>query len=557
MTVARPPLGLRPAEAEVASAGPSRHCERSEAIHLKGSSGGMDCFVASPRALDPRVAMTTGDGGGGRSPTASSESVLSLAEVRATVRKDFYSFLVRCFAELHAGRTFSPAWHAEVLAAKLEGVREGQVKRLIVNVPPRHLKSLAASVALPAWLLGRDPTLAIINVTYAQDLSDKFARDCRQVMASDWYQALFETRLASPREPLAELATTCGGFRMATSVGGVLTGRGADVILIDDPLKPADAMSQSRRAAANDWFDSTLYSRLNDKQKGAIVIVMQRLHEDDLAGHVLGQGGWDAVSFPAVAEEDEAHAFETPLAGAWAFRRSAGEALDPAREPLPALERIRATIGEMNFAAQYQQRPAPAGGGMIKAAWLQRFRLADPPPFDRIVQSWDTANKPSELSDYSVCTTWGVKGPRFYLLNVLRKKLSYPELRRAVVEQNRLFLPQTIVIEDRASGTQLIQDLIGDGVSHVARFSPDGDKIMRLHAQTAVIENGFVFLPEEAPWLADYVSELTAFPAGRWDDQVDSTAQFLAWAKKKRPPESFIAMMDLYGAPGWREKYGY
>ena len=249
-----------------------------------------------------------------------------------------------------------------------------------------------------------------------------------------------ERRAYRPREPLAELATTDGGFRLATSVGGVLTGRGADVILIDDPLKPADAMSQSRRAAANDWFDSTLYSRLNDKQKGAIVIVMQRLHEDDLAGHVLGQGGWEVVSFPAVAEDDETHAIETPR-GPWTFRRSAGAALDPAREPLPTLERIRATIGEYNFAAQYQQRPAPAGGGMIKAAWLQRFRLADPPPFDRIVQSWDTANKPSELADYSVCTTWGVKGPRFYLLNVLRKKLSYPELRRAVVEQNGLFGP--------------------------------------------------------------------------------------------------------------------
>ncbi len=351
------------------------------------------------------------------------------------------------------------------------------------------------------------------------------------------------TRLASPREPLAELATTRGGFRLATSVGGVLTGRGADVILIDDPLKPADAMSQSRRAAANDWFDSTLYSRLNDKQKGAIVIVMQRLHVDDLAGHVLAQGGWEVVSFPAVAEEDEAHAVET-LRGPWAFRRSAGEALDPAREPLPALERIRSTIGEMNFAAQYQQRPAPAGGGMIKAAWLQRFRLADPPAFDRIVQSWDTANKPSELSDYSVCTTWGVKGPRFYLINVMRKKLSYPELRRAVIEQDRLFNPQSIVIEDRASGTQLIQDLIGDGISHVARFSPDGDKIMRLHAQTAVIENGFVFVPEEAPWLADYLAELTAFPAGRHDDQVDSTAQALAWARVKRP--STTGMIDFW-----------
>ena len=248
---------------------------------------------------------------------------------------------------------------------------------------------------------------------------------------------------------------------------------------------------------------------------------MQRLHEDDLAGHVLRQGGWDVVSFPAVAEEDEAHAIESPLAGARAFRRLAGEALDPAREPLFALERIRANIGEMNFAAQYQQRPAPAGGGMIKAAWLQRFRLADPPAFDRIVQSWDTANKPSELADYSVCTTWGVQGPRFYLLNVLRKKLSYPELRRAVIEQERLFRPASIVIEDRASGTQLIQDLIGDGLSHVQRFSPDGDKIMRLHAQSAVIENGFVFVPEEAPWLADYLAELTTFPAGRHDDQVE------------------------------------
>ena len=163
------------------------------------------------------------------------------------------------------------------------------------------------------------------------------------------------------------------------------------------------------------------------------------------------------------------------------------------------------------------------------------------------MQSWDTANKPSELADYSVCTTWGVKGPRFYLLNVLRKKLSYPELRRAVIEQERLFRPASIVIEDRASGTQLIQDLIGDGLSHVARFSPDGDKIMRLHAQSAVIENGFVFVPEEAPWLADYLSELTTFPAGRHDDQVDSTAQALAWARVKRP--STTGMIDFWAGP--------
>ena len=294
-------------------------------------------------------------------------------------------------------------------------------------------------------------------------------------------------------------------------------------------MKPTDAMSESRRSAANEWFNSTLFSRLNDKANGKIVIVMQRLHEDDLAGHVLRQEGWEVVSFPAIAEDDELHVVERRF-GKRPFGRKCGEALDPAREPLEILERIRETIGEYNFAAQYQQRPAPAGGGMIKAAWFRRYRPDEIPPpqdlirgrgFDRIIQSWDTANKPSELADYSVCTTWGLKGPNFHLLDVLRKKLSFPELKRAVIDQEARFSPQAILIEDRASGTQLIQELIAAGCSRATRYSPEGDKVMRLHAQTATIENGFVFLPEEAPWLADYLAELTAFPAGRHDDQVE------------------------------------
>ncbi len=474
------------------------------------------------------------------------------AEVLATQRADFYFFLVRCFTELHPGHEFSPAWHAEVLAAKLQGVGDGSVKRLVVNVPPRHLKSLAASVALPAWLLGRDPSLAIVNVTYAQDLSEKFARDCRAIMTSPWYRLLFPTtELASSREPLAELMTTRGGSRLATSVGGVLTGRGADVILIDDPIKPADAMSESRRTAANDWFDSTVLSRLNDKAKGKIVIVMQRLHEDDLAGHVMKRGGWDLVSFPAIAEDDEDFAIRASLGGP-EFRRKAGEPLDPTREPLEILQRIRETIGESNFAAQYQQRPAPAGGAMIKASWFRRYAPSEIPQaqdlswrrrFDRIVQSWDTANSPSELADYSVCTTWGLKGPNFYLIDVLRKKLTFPELKRAVIDQDARFSPQTILIEDRASGTQLFQELIAAGCSRATRFSPSGDKVMRLHAEAATIENGFVWLPESAPWLADYLAELTAFPRGRHDDQVDSTAQALVWAKQ-RP--AGVGMLDYW-----------
>ena len=227
------------------------------------------------------------------------------------------------------------------------------------------------------------------------------------------------------------------------------------------------------------------------------------------------------MSFPAIAETDELHVVETPF-GTKEFRRRAGDALHPERELLETLARIRSNIGEYNFAGQYQQTPAPAGGGMVKEAWFRRYRMSDrPEAFDRIIQSWDTANKPSELADYSVCTTWGLKGPNFPLLNVLRKKLSFPDLKRSVIEQDGLFRPEAILIEDKASGTQLIQDLIEAGLSHVTRYPPDGDKVMRLHAQTATIENGFVHLPEEAHWLADYLSELTMFPAARYDDQVD------------------------------------
>ena len=308
----------------------------------------------------------------------SAAGVPSKREYRAALRADFHIFVVRCFMELNAAASFQPTPYIVMMAAKLQAVRDGRMKRLIVAIPPRHLKSLAASVALPAWLLGHDPNAAIVNVTYGQELSDKFARDCRAIMTASWYRALFATRLVSDRAALTELVTTAGGFRLATSVGGVLTGRGADFIIIDDPLKPVDAMSESRRAAANQWFDGTLYSRLNDKTKGAIVIVMQRLHEDDLVGHVLKREGWDVLSFPAIAESDEKLVVDGPF-GPRYFDRGAGEALHPERESLETLGQIRATIGEYNFACQYQQTPAPAGGGMVKEAWFRRYRAEDLP----------------------------------------------------------------------------------------------------------------------------------------------------------------------------------
>jgi hypothetical protein len=221
---------------------------------------------------------------------------------------------------------------------------------VIINMPPRHLKSHLASVAFPAWCLGHDPSAQLLCVSYAQDLADKLSRDCRQIVASGWYRQLFATRLSAHRQAMSEFETTAQGCRLATSVGGVLTGRGADIIIIDDPLKPEEALSQTQRQAANDWFDHTLYSRLNDTRSGAIIVIMHRLHEEDLAGHVLAQEDWEVVSLPAIAEEEEVWALDTEL-GQYLFTRQRGEALHPERQPLATLDKIR----RIQF-----RRPVPA-----------------------------------------------------------------------------------------------------------------------------------------------------------------------------------------------------
>lgn len=316
------------------------------------------------------------------------------------LKRDFGAFIHRSFMELNAQTHFLFNWHLEILASKLEDVRRGRCRRLIINIPPRHLKSHTASIAFPAWLLGHNPAAQILCVCYAQDLSDKLARDSRALMASPFYQALFDTRLSQDRQAVSEFETTDGGYRLSTSVGGVLTGRGADVIIIDDPLKADEALSDARRRSLNEWYDNTLRSRLNSQEAGAIIIVMQRLHADDLVAHVQEHETWDVLSFPAIAEQDATFEIATPY-GRRSLGRRTGEILQPALVSATTLEGLRRSMTEYNFAAQYQQDPQPPSGLIVQRSWLRFYKEDEKPEkFDEIVQSWDTANSGTAFSTF-------------------------------------------------------------------------------------------------------------------------------------------------------------
>jgi predicted phage terminase large subunit-like protein len=454
---------------------------------------------------------------------------LTRMEFHTILRNDFASFIERAFYELNPQTDFIDGAYIELLAARLEQVRLGKCKRLIVNLPPRTLKSHVASVAFPAWLLGHDPSKQILCASYGQDLADKHARDCRTLMSSTFYRSLFpRTVLSQEKKAVEDFMTTRQGFRLSVSVGGPITGRGADVIIIDDILKPYDALSEVRRKAANEWYFNTLLSRLNSKENGVIIIVMQRLHQGDLVGEVTDREHWDMLSLPAIAEQDESYPIEGPF-GNHLYVRKAGEALHPERDSIEIFRKIREAVGEYTFQSQYQQSPTSREGGVIKREWIRIFEGFSRRDMEYVLQSWDTANKGGEFNDYSVCTTWGTREGNFYLLDVFRKRLNFPDLKRAALDLFRKFDPIKLLIEDRGSGTSLIQELKSEYIWCLEAYNPQqgSDKLMRLDKQSVKFENGRVYLPKQAPWLDEYILEITGFPGTKHDDQVDSTSQAL------------------------------
>src|SRR5262245_20023008 len=460
----------------------------------------------------------------------------------AILRTDFYAFAQAIFPIVSGGSQLMPNWHLEAMAEALSKVIRGETRRLLITVPPRSLKSICASVALPAFILGRDPTARIICVSYSEGLARKHANDSRAVMRSPLYRSLFPgTRISSSKDTEFEAMTTGRGFRLATSVGGTLTGRGGNFIISDDPMKPQDAQSESARQNVLQWYANTLLSRLDNKATDAIVVVMQRLHMEDLVGHLIEQGGWTHLDLPAIAEIDT----DIPLGGNRFYYRKVGSLLHPGREPLVVLNELRQTMGSLDFSAQYQQRPIPIEGNLVKWSW---FRFYDEPPVpqptDRVIVSWDTAMTSSELADYSACVVLLLRGETVYVLDVYRARLDYPDLKRKVIEIHQcwrhLTLNYILLIENKGSGMSLIQDLRCDNIYAIG-ITPDGDKTMRMHAQTARIEAGSVLLPKHSPWLDEFRREMLAFPDSRHSDQVDALSQGLKRAFAP-PPQAPVQM---------------
>lgn len=455
------------------------------------------------------------------------------ATVDALSRNFLLPFLYRVFRTLHpAGPSFELNWHIEAMCHLLERVDRSEIMRLIMEVPPRHLKSITTSVAFTAWILGRNPAIKIIVASYGGELAERHARDLRTVLNSEWYKALFpETRVRT--DTANEIVTTAGGGRRAVSLGGAVTGLGADIIIIDDLMKAADATSEAITRQVHDFYTHTLLSRLDDQRNGRIIVIQQRLAEYDLVGFLREAGEYQICSFPAIAQQDEVFA----LGRGRTHHRQRGDILFPTRQPRELLDQIRRELGNAAFSAQYLQNPAAPEGNRIRMEWFGTYeQLPARNRFTSLILSVDAGATELPTSDFTVCTVWGYYEEDWYLADVIRERFAYPNLRQRIKGLIEHWKADRVLIEKASNGHALFDDLFyTDGYrGKIVRIIAKIDKTIRAEAATAELETGKFLLPKTAPWLDDFAHECRHFPAGRHDDQVDSLVHFVNWQKLPR-----------------------
>jgi predicted phage terminase large subunit-like protein len=444
-------------------------------------------------------------------------------------RTDFHCFAHRALIMLHGKVEWN--WHHQAMAEWAQQIAEGERRFSMVNLPPRTLKSDIFSAVMPAWILGRNPAAKIICLSHGQDLGEKLAIKTRRVMDSAFYKEAFPaTRLT--KRALSDLRTDAGGYRTTTSIGGGVTGQGGDFIIIDDPMKADDAESDAVRNGVNDWMSSTLFSRLDDPRTGRMVLVAQRLHQDDPCGRLQEGRAWEVLSIPAIATRPQAY----DLGRGRMHTQREGDLVHPVRLSATDLAMLRLQMGERKFEAQYQQAPVPADGSFFRREWLKFdeggvSRRAG----DKVIQSWDVAAKTGDSHDYSVCITAIVRKSQVLVIDVLRARLTFPQLMKAVFQQNELHRPWKLLIEDASAGQQLIQMIEAEqprGMPLPIKVKPINSKQDRASIASARCERGELVLPTRAPWLDSFVHELMAFPVGRHDDQVDALAHLMTYTQK-------------------------
>lgn len=484
------------------------------------------------------------------------------------LRRSLSRFIESAWPLVEPGTRYVSNWHIDAIADRLEAVSRGEIRRLVINVPPRHMKSLAVSVFWPCWLWLRRPEARFLYASYAQLLSTRDSlrsrrlietrgvragaeetKDERSLFEAVGYQGLLELlhgrfawRLTSDQNTKKRFENSRAGYRLATSVGGAATGEGGDVIVIDDPHKADEVESDVVRQGVLEWWDATMSTRLNDPKTGAIVVIMQRLHERDLAGHLLARGGFEQLCLPARYEPR--HPFVWPGDP----RGEPGELIWPEHIGERELGELERSLGSYRAAGQLQQRPAPAEGGILKRAWWRYF---DPeggtlPHFHDYLQSWDMAYAGSDGCDFVVGQLWAHFGADKYLLWQIRRRMDFTETIEAVRELTRVATERFgappshgVLVENKANGPAVISTLHNE-LAGIIAIDPRGDKVARAHSITAQLEAGNVYLPGAAnreqsdcdpaltpQWVQELIGECASFPNAAYDDQVDALSQAL------------------------------
>ncbi len=452
------------------------------------------------------------------------------AQVEALMRGWLVAFLPLVYKLLHPGKPpLVMDWYLLAMCQAFQKTAIGDIRRLVVNVPPRHLKSIT-STAFTAWMLGHSPSHKFMFVTYGDKLGRDHLEWLEKIMTSPFYRRLFpEVRLLSGGIGRGVLRTTAGGGSRVVTVGGATTGFGADIILIDDAMKAEDITSEARRAELDLFYRGTLLTRLDSKQRGTLISIQQRLGPDDLPARLI-EAGAEHLCLPSYDGQEQIY----DIGFGRRYRRPPGEVLRPIDEPMEVLEQYRRDMGPHQFATQCLQQPSALEGNVIRLDRLGRYNPEDLPdePWEMIVQSWDTASSEEPRAAYSVCLTFGLRKRRWYLVDALRQRLSYPALRDRVLALRRLWNAEHVLIENASSGAHLLGDLKRLGPRPIM-IRPEGDKVTRMVGQLALIEDGDLLVPTQAPWLDTFLAELRAFPVCQYMDQIDALSQFLEWTKRK------------------------